>query len=128
MKSQGHAVVDLGDDLFTQGKPHPMIEPEPRNARIVQEAEDPETAVVLLDLVLGLGAHEDPAGEAAKAIERARESSPDVLFIGSVTGTEGDPQGLNAQRARLKEAGALVADTHLEACLAAAAALDGLNE
>ena len=128
MKSQGHAVVDLGDDLFTRGKPHPMIDPEPRNARLLQEAQDPETAVVLFDVVLGLGAHEDPAGEAAKAIERARESSPDVLFIGSVTGTEGDPQGLNAQRARLKEAGAMVADTHLEACLAAAAALDGLNE
>ena len=128
MKSQGHAVVDMGDDLFTRGKPHPMIEPEPRSARILQEAGDPETAVVLFDVVLGLGAHEDPAGEAARAIERARGSHPGVLFIGSVTGTEGDPQGLNAQRARLREAGALVADTHLEACLAAAAALEGLNK
>ena len=124
MKSQGHAVVDMGDDLFTRGKPHPMIDPEPRSERILQEARDPETAVVLFDVVLGLGAHEDPAGEAARAIERARGSHPGVLFIGSVTGTEGDPQGLNAQRARLKEAGALVADTHLEACLAAAAALE----
>ena len=123
MKSQGHAVVDMGDDLFTRGKPHPMIEPEPRSARILQEAQDPETAVVLFDVVLGLGAHEDPAGEAARAIERARASHSGVLFIGSVTGTEGDPQGLNAQRARLKEAGALVAYTHAEACLAAAAAL-----
>ena len=93
MKSQGHAVIDLGDDLFTRGKPHPMIEPEPRSARILQESQDPETAVVLLDLVLGLGAHGDPAGEAAKAIESARASRPGVLFIGSVTGTEGDPQG-----------------------------------
>ncbi len=124
MKSQGHAVVDMGDDLFTRGKPHPMIEPAPRSARILQEAGDPETAVVLLDLVLGLGAHDNPAGEAAKAIESARASHPGVLFIGSVTGTEGDPQGLNAQRVRLAEAGALVADTHAEACLAAAAALD----
>ena len=72
MKSQGHAVVDMGDDLFTRGKPHPMIEPDPRSARILQEAGDPETAVVLFDVVLGLGAHENPAGEAAGAIESAR--------------------------------------------------------
>ena len=127
MRSEGHAVVDLGDDLFTRGKPHPMIDPAPRSARIVQEARDPETAVVLFDVVLGLGAHEDPAGEAARAIVEAQESSPDVLFIGAVTGTEGDPQGLNAQRARLAEAGVLVADTHAGACLAAAAALEGLG-
>lgn len=126
-KSEGHAVVDLGDDLFTRGKPHPMIDPAPRSARLIQEAGDPESAVVLFDVVLGLGAHEDPAGEAAKAIEQSRASHPDVLFIGAVTGTEGDPQGLNTQRARLAEAGVLVADTHAEACLAAAAALEGLG-
>ena len=125
MRSEGHAVVDLGDNLFTRGKPHPMIDPAPRSARIVQEARDPETAVVLFDVVLGLGAHEDPAGEAARAIEEA--SSPGVLFIASVTGTEGDPQGLTAQRAKLAGAGALVADTHAGACLAAAAALEGLG-
>ena len=124
-KSEGHAVVDMGDDLFTRGKPHPMIDPAPRSERIIQEAGDPETAVVLFDVVLGLGAHEDPAGETAKAIEEA--SNPNVLFIASVTGTEGDPQGLSAQRARLAEAGVLVADTHAEACLAAAAALEGLG-
>ena len=127
MRSQGHSVVDMGDDLFTRGKPHPMIDPAPRSARILQEARDPETAVVLLDLVLGLGAHEDPAGEAAKAIESARVSHPGVLFIGSVTGTEGDPQGITAQRARLKKAGVLVADTHAGACLAAVSALEGLG-
>jgi succinyl-CoA synthetase alpha subunit len=125
-KSEGHSVVDLGDDLFTRGKPHPMIDPEPRNARLTQEAEDSETAVVLFDVVLGLGSHEDPAGEVAKAIEGALVSSPDVLFVGSVTGTGGDPQNLKTQRARLAAAGALVADTHVEACLAAAAALKGV--
>ncbi len=127
MRSQGHSVVDMGDDLFTRGKPHPMIDPAPRSARILQEARDTETAVVLFDVVLGLGAHEDPAGETAIAIESARESSPDVLFIASVTGTGGDPQGLAGQRARLAGAGALVADTHAGACLAAAAALEGLD-
>ena len=100
-----------------------MVDPEPRNARLIQEAEDSETAVVLFDVVLGLGSHENPAGEVAKAIEKALISSPDVLFVGSVTGTRGDPQDLKAQRVKLAEAGALVADTHVEACLSAAAAL-----
>ena len=125
MRSEGHAVVDLGDDLFTRGKPHPMIDPAPRSARIMQEARAPETAVVLFDVVLGLGAHDDPAGEAARATKET--SSPGVLFIASVTGTEGDPQGLVSQRKRLKEAGVLVADTHAEACLAAASALEAID-
>ncbi len=125
MKSEGHAVVDLGDDLFTRGKPHPMIDPAPRSARIVQEARAPETAVVLFDVVLGLGAHEDPAGEAARAIEEA--PSPGVLFIASVTGTRGDPQGLDSQRQKLKKAGVVVADTHAGACLAAASALEAID-
>ena len=125
MRSEGHSVVDMGDDLFTRGKPHPMIDPSPRNERIIQEAREPETAVVLFDVVLGFGAHEDPAGEAARAIGEA--SNPNVLFIASVTGTGGDPQGLSAQRAKLAEAGVLVADTHAGACLAAAAALEGLG-
>lgn len=124
LQSEGHAVVDMGDDLFTRGKPHPMIDPAPRSARILEEARDSESAVVLFDVVLGLGAHEDPAGEAAKAISEAQDSSSGVLFIGAVTGTEGDPQGLSAQRAKLAEAGVLVTDTHAEACLAAATALE----
>jgi len=128
IKSEGHSIVDLGDDLFTRGNPHPMIDPGPRNARIFQEAEDSETAVVLFDVVLGLGSHTDPAGEAAKAIERALFSNPDVLFVCSVTGTEGDSQNLEAQRTRLTKAGILVADTHVEACLAAATALKEFAE
>ena len=128
MKSEGHSVVDLGDDYFTRGKPHPMIDPEPRNARLIQEAEDSKTAVVLFDVVLGLGSHEDPAGEAARAIEGALVLCPDILFVGSVTGTGGDPQDMKAQRARLVEAGVLVADTHVEACMAAAAALKEVAE
>ncbi len=127
MKSEGHAVVDMGEDLFTRGKPHPMIDPTPRSARILQEAQDPETAVLLIDVVLGLGAHHDPAGEAAKVIERARDAGAGILFIASVTGTEGDPQGLKEQRDRLKVAGVLVADTHADACLAAAAALQAID-
>ena len=120
--SLGHTVIDLGDDHFTQGRPHPMIEPSLREGRMLREAGDPETAVILFDVVLGLGAHPDPGGETAKAVAQARRRGPDALFLCSVTGTAGDPQGLPAQRRRLEEAGALVAGTHAEACLLAEAA------
>ncbi|MBI4252537.1 MAG: hypothetical protein HY618_08765 [Candidatus Tectomicrobia bacterium] len=120
--SLGHTVIDLGDDRFTRGRPHPMIEPSLRERRMLREAGDPETAVLLFDVVLGLGAHPDPGGEAAKTVAEARRQNPDVLYLCSVTGTAGDPQGLEAQRRKLEAAGAVVAGTHAEACLLAEAA------
>src|SRR5262249_57326903 len=68
-----HAVVDLGDDEFTVGRPHPMIDFRLRNERIVAAAKDPATAVVLLDVVLGYGAHPDPAAALAPALAEARK-------------------------------------------------------
>ena len=120
--SPGHTVIDLGDDHFTRGRPHPMIEPSLREGRMLREAGDPETAVLLFDVVLGLGAHPDPGGETAKTVARARREHPDVLCLCSVTGTAGDPQGLETQRRKLEAAGAVVAETHAEACLLAEAA------
>ena len=61
--SQGHTLIDLGDDVFTRGRPHPMIDHRLRNERLLQEAADPEVAVILFDVVLGYGAHPDPAAE-----------------------------------------------------------------
>ncbi len=110
--SAGHTVVDLGEDEFTQGRPHPMIDPTLRNRRIVQEAHDPATAVVLLDFVLGYGAHDDPAGAALEAIAAAQAvahaAGRHLLFVASVCGTEADPQRLSAQEAKLRGAGVLV--------------------
>jgi hypothetical protein len=120
--SLGHTVIDLGDDRFTRGRPHPMIEPSLREGRMLREAGDPETAVLLFDVVLGLGTHPDPGGEAAKTVAEARRQDPNALYLCSVTGTAGDPQGLEAQRRKLEEAGAVVAGTHAEACLLAEAA------
>jgi succinyl-CoA synthetase alpha subunit len=107
-----HTIVDLGEDEFTQGRLHPMIDPSLRNRRIVQEARDPSTAVVLLDFVLGYGAHPDPAGAALDAIREAREIARSegrhLTFVGSVCGTEQDPQPLSEQEAKLKDAGVIV--------------------
>jgi len=123
-RSEGHCVVDLGEDEFTVGRPHPMINHDLRIRRLVQEAADPEVAVILLDVVLGYGAHPDPAGELGPAIrqvrERAANEGRELIIVASVTGTEEDPQGLGRQVRALEEAGAIVAS-----CNAAAARLAG---
>jgi len=125
--SEGHTVLDLGDDVFTRGRPHPMIDHRLRNERLIQEATDPETAVVLIDVVLGCGAHEDPAAAMAPALAEARRqnngSAP--AMIGFVCGTDGDPQGLARQKAALGEAGVLLADSNAQAVRLAAAIVEG---
>ena len=118
-RSHAHTVIDLGDDHFTRGRAHPMIDNTLRAERIVKEASDPEVAVVLLDLVLGFGAHMDPAGEIGSAVEAARASAEaagrDIVFVGSVCGTAADPQGLLRQEARLREAGVILAESNAQA-------------
>ncbi|MGQ0509566.1 MAG: acyl-CoA synthetase FdrA [Betaproteobacteria bacterium] len=119
-KAAGHVLLDLGDDEYTQGRPHPMIDPELRNQMLGEAMADPGVGVVLLDVVIGYGAHADPAGLVAGELRRARRSG--ALVIASVTGTEDDPQVYSRQVARLREAGVLVAGSNAEAAEAAAAA------
>ena len=118
---QGHTVVDLGDDRFTRGRPHPMIDPEQRNEYIVRLGGDPRTAALLLDLVLGTGSHPDPAGAAAAAIAEARQLNPTLVVLASITGTDLDAQGLAAQRQTLEQAGARVQAGNAAASMEAAA-------
>ncbi len=107
-RSQGHTILDMGEDDFTQGRLHPMMDNDLRLRRLRQETADPETGVIVLDVVLGEGAHPDPAGELAPAIAAARAQRPDLAFIALVIGTDADPQGLDDQIAQLETAGALV--------------------
>lgn len=120
----GHTVVDLGGDEFTVGRPHPMIDFSLRNKRIVQEAADPGTAVILLDLVLGYGSHPDPLAEIVPAIREGRrianEGRRTLSVVASVTGTDKDPQNRPTVVAGLRDAGVLVMGSN-----AAAAALAG---
>ena len=107
-----HTAIDLGDDEFTVGRPHPMIDPSTRIERIVHEAHDPSTAAIVLDVVLGFGAHDDPAGALAPAIVQAKATCARdgryLSVVAFVCGTEGDPQCLSVQQAKLAEAGAVV--------------------
>ncbi|WP_353950965.1 FdrA family protein [Knoellia sp. S7-12] len=108
----GHLVIDFGDDGLTQGRAHPMIDPTLRMERIAAEAQDPTCGALLLDLVLGFGAHQDPAGELADAIRAAkgaaRDSGRELPVVVSLTGTKGDPQGFAATAQTLSGAGASV--------------------
>ncbi|WP_206518033.1 hypothetical protein [Rhodococcus sp. X156] len=110
----GHAMIDFGDDELTAGRPHPMIDPSLRLERLAKEALDPDTAVILMDVVLGHGAHPDPAAELAPAIAAARESG-DVSVVLSLVGAKGDPQNLTAQARALNDAGAHVFTSNAQA-------------
>ncbi len=123
-RSQQHSAVDLGEEEFTVGRPHPMIDNDLRIRRLLQEARDPDTAVILLDVVLGYGAHPDPAVELGHAVRKARsmagEAGRDVIFIASVTGVEADPQRLSRQVQALEAAGVVVCESNAAAARLAA--------
>jgi succinyl-CoA synthetase alpha subunit len=121
-RSAKHTLVDLGDDAFTRGRPHPMIDQRLRNERMKREAADPEVAVILFDLVLGYGAHPEPAAELVPAIRTARAAAGgrEIAFVGFVCGTEDDPQSLSRQSAALLEAGVILAESNAHAVRLAA--------
>lgn len=112
LRADGHEIVDLGDDVYTRGRPHPMIDPSLRVAKVREELEDPATAVLLLDVVLGHGSMDDPAGALAPAITEglaaARQAGREVAVIASVCGTSHDPQDYREQVATLQQAGVTV--------------------
>ena len=109
-------VIDLGDDQYTAGRPHPMIDPTARAARIELAAVDATVGVVLLDVVLGHGAHPDPAGPVAAAVRVARAAADrPMAFVASICGTAADPQGFEAQAGTLREAGVLLAGSNAAA-------------
>ena len=118
-KSQGHTVMDLGDARLTRGRPHPMIDPRLRGERILREAADPEAAVILLDVVLGYGAHHDPAGALTPVIREARQAAEQagrqILFVASVCGTTEDPQNASRQESSLADAGVILGGSNAEA-------------
>lgn len=113
--SQGNTFVDLGDDTFTKGKPHPMIDPDVRNHRIVQESKDPETAVILLDFVLGYGSHVDPVGACLPFIQEAKNNNQHICFVASITGTNQDPQDMDKQSKMLEDNDVILASCNAEA-------------
>lgn len=121
---QGHSFVDMGDDEFTQGRPHPMIDPDLRDERLKREAASPDTAVLLFDVVLGYGASADPCGGLLPLLRDAQatanQNGRHLLMIAHVCGTELDPQSRQQQIDALNNAGILVAESNVQAAQMAA--------
>lgn len=118
-KSERNTVIDLGEDEFTVGKPHPMIDPSSRAERMKNEGEDEEVAIILMDMVLGYGAHNDPAGEMIDSIKYAKEivasKGGHLTVIASICGTEGDPQNYEETEKKLKESGVIIMPSNSQA-------------
>jgi FdrA protein len=129
--SQGQTILDLGEDEFTVGRLHPMMDNELRIRRLVQEAADPEVAVILMDVVLGHGAHPDPAAELAPAVATARTGASDagrhLEVVAVLVGTDEDPQGFSSQVQRLEAAGVRVEMSNDEAICHVGRLLRSLN-
>lgn len=127
-----HTAIDLGDDQFTMGRPHPMIDGSLRYEYINKVASDAKTAVLLLDVVIGYGAAEDPAGELVPIIAQAKETAAQLgnqlAIIAYVCGTDQDEQNKEAQIAKLREAGVFVAKTNAEAARLAVMIAGGLED
>jgi len=120
----GHRILDLGDDEYTVGRPHPMIDPGVRNRLIAEAGSDPSVGVLLLDLVLGKGAHDNPAEPLAAAVHEARRAAAQdgrqLAALACILGTASDPQGLETQAAQLRAAGIEILPTNADMARCAA--------
>ena len=123
-EGHGHRVLDLGDDRYTVGRPHPMIDPRIRTEAIVQASREPDVGVLLVDLVLGKGSHPDPAEPLAGAVNEARRVAKadgrTLAVLATIVGTARDPQGLDAQSKALADAGIHALATNADAARCAA--------
>ncbi len=127
LQLDGNVVVDLGDDAYTQGKPHPMIDPNTRIECMKSAVDDESTGVVLLDIMLGYGSHEDMAGALLPTIvelkNKAEAAGRKVFFIATVCGTRSDFQGYDAAVKKLQDAGVIVCENNKLACRTAIRAI-----
>ena len=120
-ESYKNSLIDMGDEEFTKGKPHPVIDPSILKERLRKEGRDPEVAVILLDVLLGHGAHHDPAGVLTDTLkelkEEAKKDGRYLSIVISICGTDKDPQNLRLQEERFREAGVLVLPTNAQATI-----------
>ncbi|MDF2485104.1 MAG: FdrA family protein [Herbinix sp.] len=118
-KSYQHTFLDFGDDEFTVGRPHPMIDPSLRAERVITDGKDSECAIIMVDCVIGYGSHDNPAKELSDSIRVAKVSAEaegrHLLVVASVCGTEGDPQSLSRTQRQLMDAGAVVLPSNAQA-------------
>jgi FdrA protein len=119
LNTQGYTIIDLGDDVYTVGKPHPMIDPANRIACMKQALEEEQTGVILFDLVLGYGSHEDMAGALLPGIvdmmEQIKKQERKIYFVGAICGTRGDKQNYDLQKKKLEDIGVILCTSNKRA-------------
>ena len=119
LKKDGYEVLDLGDDVFTQGRPHPMIDATKRKEMMVSAGKDPETAAILLDIVLGYGTTDDMAGDLKDTIIKvkadAKAEGRELPVIATIVGTDMDPQDYSQQQKTLESAGVILCENNAQA-------------
>ncbi len=119
LNTQGYTVIDLGDDIYTVGKPHPMIDPTNRIACMKQALGEEQTGVILFDLVLGYGSHEDMAGALVPGIldmmEQVKKQGRRVYFVGTICGTREDMQNYDMQKKKLEDIGVILCTSNKRA-------------
>jgi len=117
--SKEHTVIDLGDEEFTLGRPHPVIDPEPVRMAILREGEKDDIAVMLIDFILGPAINPDPVGSVVNQIRKVKQMHENaggyLSIVASVCGTDGDPQNLTRQTKMLEEAGVVVMPSNAQA-------------
>ncbi len=120
-KSVGNTLVDMGDEEFTRGKPHPVMDPAILNERLMQEGADPGTGVILFDLLYGHGIHRDPVGTIEDTLRKIREKTEQegryISIIASLCGTDLDIQNVENQRKRLEELGVIIMPSNAKASI-----------
>jgi len=119
--SVGNTLVDMGDEEFTKGRPHPVMDPSILNDRLLREGSDPEVGVILFDLLYGHGIHKDPVGAIEDSLRKIRQKGKDdgryVSIVASLCGTDLDTQGVDSQKRRLQELGVLIAGSNAKAAI-----------
>ena len=119
--SIGNSLVDMGDEEFTKGRPHPVMDPSILKDRLIKEGTDPEVAVVLFDLLLGYGAHADPVGTIEDALsyiqDKAKAGGRHICLVASLCGTDKDTQGFDNQKQRLEALGVRVLKSNSRAAI-----------
>ena len=122
-QSVENSLVDMGDEVFTKGRPHPVMDPSILVDRLIQEAHDPETGVILFDLLYGYAIHPDPVSAIEDALREVarieREEGRHICLIASLCGTDIDPQNVAEQARRLREYGVLIQPSNARAALLA---------
>ena len=131
-QSQAHSIIDMGAEVFTNGRPHPMIDATLRRERIRSEASDPEVAVLLLDFILGYNASPNPVKDLIEVIKEAKLKALSrggyMSVVTSICGTDNDPQNLSGQIKMLKEAKAVALPNSVQAALFARKIVSRLTE